>query len=458
MTVEEQLVRHLCEVSFSDLPEEAIAAARREVLWTLGTSVAGAGASDSEKIIAFVRQVGGRPEATVLGFGDRLPASLAGLANGAFAKALEYEDKYWVDRSHGYSIGTAVVPAAFATAEHLGGVDGKALLEAVALATDVQARMVKAVPSSTETGWNATYIFAAFGATMAASKLLRLDQEQFMNALGLAYAQTTGNRQAQSEPQEVLGVRMQMGFGVRNGITAAQLARLGVTGVHNFLSGGFGLYPLFFKGEGIDMDALTADLGQRFEGTRLGFKAYPCGAVVHPVLDAVLSLLGRNGIQTESIEEVKVYGTTRLKRMVEPRERRQNPKNHIDTEFSLPWAVACTIVDGRLSVAHFTEKALRDPRYAKLARKVETDMDANREGVWVEMKLSDGRALKSERVLAAKGHPDNPQSTDELVEKYRDCVQLSPKPLTRERTEQAKDLVLQLQECTDVTKIVQLLA
>ncbi|MBI4191141.1 MAG: MmgE/PrpD family protein [Betaproteobacteria bacterium] len=455
MTIEKQLVRHVRETAFADLPEEVVDAARREVLWALGTSVAGAGAAGSDNIVAFVRQQGGREESTVIGFGDRVPASLAGLANGAFAKALEYEDKFWLDEGHGYAIGTAVVPAALATAEHLGRIDGKALLAAVALATDVQARMVTGAPTAIDTGWVSSYVFSAFGATMVAAKLMGLDEEQFTNAMGLAYAQTTGSQQANVEG--VMGCRMQMGFGVRNGITAAQLAKLGVTGVHHFLTGKFGLYPLIFKSEEVDLDAPTRDLGRTFLGTRLGFKAYPCGAVVHPVLDAVLSLMGKGGVTAESIEAVKVFGTTRLWIMVEPKELRQNPKNHVETEFSLPWAVACTIIDGKLSFSHFTDEALRNRRYAELARKVESDMDDSRHGVWVEMKLKDGRTAKSQRVLAAKGHPDNPQSTEEMVERYRECVQYGPKPLTRERTEQAKDMILRLHEVTDVAEIIRLL-
>ena len=143
--------------------------------------------------------------------------------------------------------------------------------------------------------------------------------------------------------------------------------------------------------------------------------------------------------------------------MVEPSEVRQNPKTHIDTEFSLPWAVACTIIDGKLSLAHFRAEALRNQRYAELARKVETDMDGSRQGVWVEMKLKDGRTVKSQRVMGAKGHPDNPQSTEEMVEKYRDCVQHGPKPLSKERTEKAKDMALHLDEVPDVAEIIRLL-
>jgi 2-methylcitrate dehydratase PrpD len=455
MPLEQQLVQHVREILFSDLPEAALDAARREVLWTLGTSVAGAGAAGSDLIIELVRQQGGSQESTVLGFGDRVPASLAGLANGAFAKALEYEDKFWLDEGNGPAIGTAVVPAAFAIAEHGARIDGKALLAAVALATDVQARLTTGVPEGVETGWISSFLFGTFGASLVAAKLLKLDEEQCMNAMGLAYAQTAGNRQSLIEG--VMGNRMQMGFAVRNGITAAQMAKLGVTGAQHFLTGKFGLYPLFYKNERLDLEAVTRDLGRMFMGTRLGFKAYPCGVIAHPVLDAVLSLMGKDGVTAETIATVKVFGTPRLKHMAEPKEQRQNPRNHVETQFSLPWAVACVIVDGKLSLAHFTEQALHNQRCVALARKVETDMDKSRRGVWVEMHLKDGRTVKSERVLAAKGHADNPQTTDEMVEKYRDCVQYGPKPLSTQRTEQAKDMILSLHEITDVAEIIRLL-
>ena len=456
MTLEARLIRYLTKTVYSDLPEAALDAARREILWALGTSVAGAGAVASDRVAAFVRQQGGREEATLIGFGGRLPAALAGFANGTFAKALEYEDKFWMDEAHGYCIGAAVVPAAFSIAEHLGGVDGKTFLAAVALATDLHARLYTGAPKSLDTGWNATYVFSVFGAAMVAAKLMRLNEEQCMNALGLAYAQMVGNRQSSAEG--ALAIRMQLGFGIRNGITAAQLAHADISGPQHFLTGKFGVYSLIFKQDEVDLDAPTRDLGYVFLGTRLGFKAYPCGAVVHPVLDAVVSLLDAPGVSPDSIEAVQVFGTTRLRRMVEPRDRCQNPASHVDTLFSLPWAVACIIADGKLSLAHFRDEALNDTRFRALARKVETDMDDNRRSVWVEMKLTDGRLLTSRRVTAAKGHPDNPQSIQELVEKYRDCVRFGPKQLATEHTERAKDMVLHLQELPDATEAIRLLA
>ncbi len=456
MTLEEQLVRHVCERSYSDISAAAIEAARREVLWALGTSFAGASAPGSDCILAFARQMGGAGAASVIGYGDRLSPLAAGLANGCFAKALEYEDKYWIDYGCCYAIGTAVVPAGFATAEQLGGVDGRAFLAAVALATDVAARMIKAVPKTIYTGWNSTYLFSAFGAAMVAGKLMGLTRAEMHNALGLAYAQTTGSRQNMIDG--ALGNRIQMGFGVRNGLSAAQLAQLGASGAKGFLVGKFGLYSLFLKDTEFHLDDLTEGLGENYLGNLLGYKAYPCCAATHAALDAIASLIAEGPLDAEAIDAVNIYGTAHMTNTVEPIERRQVPKTQPDAQFSMAWSAACLLADGRLGLSHYTEAALGKPRYANLARKVKTEMDPNRALVQVEIRMQDGRTLRSRPAGAPKGHPENPLSLAEMVAAYRDCMKNGPKKLPLGQTERAKDLVLGMQDQRDATDAIRLLA
>src|SRR4051812_44517367 len=101
-TMEGKLVGHVLNTASADIPEIAMDAARREILWALGTSVAGAAAEGSERVAAYVQQQGGQAEATLIAFGGRYPAAMAGFGNGIFAKALEYEDKFWMDEAHGF--------------------------------------------------------------------------------------------------------------------------------------------------------------------------------------------------------------------------------------------------------------------------------------------------------------------------------------------------------------------
>lgn len=456
IALEEQLVRHICDTSFDDLPQTAIEAARKEVLWCLGTSFAGAAAPGSELILDFARHMGMQGESTVLGCGDRLPSLAAGFANGCFAKALEYEDKWWMDYGCAYAVGTAVVPAAFAIAEEVGGINGEAFLAAVAIATDVEARMIKVAPQAIYSGWNPSYLFAAFGAAIAAGRLLGLSSDAMHNALGLAYAQTAGNRQSMLEG--VLGNRLQMGFGVRNGITAARLASLGATGAKEFLTGKFGVYALFLKDSGVRLEVLTEALGRHFLGSDLGFKAYPCCAATHPALDAVSSILAEHPITPEVVDAVTIFGSERMRITVEPRELRQVPRTQADAQFSLAWSTTCLLVDQKLRLSHFTDATLNSPRYAELSRKVATDLSLDRQDVSVEIRLKDGRTLRSRPVLAPKGHPENPLSMEEIADSYRDCMKHGPRALPPDQTERAMNLVLQLQDVADVATVIRLLA
>lgn len=455
MSIEATLVKHATAVRYDDLPVQARDAAKREVLWALGTAVAGAGIAGSQDVMDVVRALGRgcSGDATVIGYGERAPALLAGFANGVFAKAAEYEDKLWLDNTHGYSIGAAVVTAAFAAAEHVGGASGKALLSAVAVATDVQARMVMGAPHARHTPFNSTYMFSHFGAAVAAGRLLGLTEEQMFNALGIAYTQVAGNYQAHHE--RTLAVRMQLGFCVRNGLFAALMGKAGIDGPHEFLVGKSGLYPTFFKE--CDEEPVLKDLGTQSLGTRLGFKGYPCGAVAHPVLDAVFQVKKAHGVTAGQIAGVEVHGSPSLAIMSEPLHEKQRPRNHVDLEFSLPWVVACALSEERLSLKHFQDSALKDNAKLALAQKVTVRMDPAQTQTYAVVVLTDGRKLTSSRIGPATGHPDNPLPTDEMVERYRDCVAYGPKPLHRDNTERAKDLVLNLENVSDATEIVRLL-
>lgn len=457
LTAEEALARNVADKHYSDLPAAAVEAARRQVLWGLGTMVAGNSAEGAEQVRAYAQQVSGAgAEATVLGFGDRLQVEAAGLVNGFLAKALECEDKWWVDHSHAFAIGTAVVPAALAAAEQTGRVNGRQLLTAIALAADVQIRLVRAVANPMVTGWNPGFLHGAFGAAMAASKVYGLDADGVLNALGLAFSQVAGTRQTLVVP--VPNNALMAGFAVRNGLAAARLARLGFRGTQGALTGKHGLYTAYYHQATVNMDALTDALGQRFEGARLGFKAYPCCAAMHAALTGVFSILGQGPLAVDAIDAINVYGTNRMSVTVHPIEMKRSPRSYVEAQFSMPWAVSCALNDRKLSLTHFTDQAVQNPRYASLAQKMSADRSATSEGIRVDIHLSDGTLRSSPTVLAAKGHPDNPLSTDEVVERYRDCVAFGPNPIPRDRAEQAKDLVLHLEDVQDVSEIVRLLS
>jgi 2-methylcitrate dehydratase PrpD len=450
--LEAELVRHIVGSRFADLTPEAVEGARRTLLWSMATALAGAGAPGSDAVLKFVLDHGGREAATVVGTGRRAPASLAAFANGVFAKAHEYEDKFWLDKAGGFAMGFAIAPAVLAAAEEEGGIDGRTVLTAIAVGVDIQARLLSAIRgeiSPVWTAWNSTYLFSNYGATIAVGKVLGLSEEHMLDALGLVHAQACGNFQGQMEG--VLGIRMQAGFAVRNAMNAVHLARNGISGAHQFLSGRFGFYKLHYPAHEIDRESITRGLGTDFLGARLGFKGYPCGVVAHAVLDAVLALRPR--FDLGQLRHVRVFGTPTLGIMAEPRERRLNPHNGIDAQFSLPWVIACALRDGSLRLSHFDDGLVHDTGLVALAHKVSIDMKEGREAVTVEIELADRTILRSDPVEYCRGHPQNPVTTEEMAAVFRDHVPMSPVPLGREKAERALSLLLGIAEVDDVRQV-----
>jgi 2-methylcitrate dehydratase PrpD len=420
--LERELVGHLLATSYDALTPEAERAARRELVWFLGTAVAGSAAPGSDGITGYVADIEGRPEATVCGRGLLAPAHLAAMANATFAKAYEFEDKLWIGRTHGFGIGMAVVPAVLALAEHRGGLAGQPLIAAIAAATDLHARLISAPVDATfnSIGWNSAYLFSNLGAVAGAARVLQLDAEQTMNAFGLAYAQLAGNYQGQVEG--VLGVRLQAGFAVRNGIMAAQLAQRGLTGVKSWLTGRYGLFNLYFGTHDVDVASITADLGTRLRGESLGFKSYPCGLVAHRALDSLSELLAREQVDPSAVAAVRVFGDDHLRIMAEPAETRTNPTSFVEAQFSIAWACASIIRTGELGLSSFGVPALADTETRSLAALVRVDAVAGRDCSWVEIERRDGTVARGPAITVAHGHPDNPLSDEEIRDIYVSCI------------------------------------
>jgi len=450
--LEAALVRHITSIGFDDLDAETVEAARRTLFWAVATAVAGSAADGSDAVTRFCLEPGGHPQATLIGTGHKAPASAAAFANAVFAKAHEYEDKYWLDSAGGFAMGFAVAPAVLAAAEAEGGISGKDVLSAIAVGVDLQARLLSAIKgeiSPVWTPWNSTYLFCNYGATIGVGKVLGLSEEQMLDALGLIHAQACGNFQGQMEG--VLGIRMQAGFAVRNAFAAVQLARNGITGAHQFLSGRFGFYKLHYPNHEVDYDSILDGLGKNFLGRRLGFKGYPCGVVSHPVLDAVRQLRPR--FEPDQVEDVRVEGSPTLFIMAEPRERRLNPHNGIDAQFSLPWVVACTLRDGRLKLSHFDDELVHAPDLQALAHKVSIDMQEGRDSVTVEIRLTDGTVLRSEPVEFCLGHPNNPVTTEAMIEVFREHLALAAQPMDAAEGERLIQRFLQIDSIEDVTTL-----
>ena len=458
MEITRTLAKSIIAVDYRTLSRKAIEATKRLVLDSLACAVGGSSMVEMKSLNDLVKEWDGKKESTVVAFGSRVPSPSAALVNGSMGRALDFDDCY--DKAPIHSA-VPVVSAGFAVAERRGAVSGKEFITAVTLGIDLSCRMSAATPLEGLEGYGWTYsaIYGYFGAAATSAKILGLSEDKLLNALGIAYHQASGTRSgnAQGRTTKAMG----SGFAARGGVVSALMAERGLTGSNECMAGKWGIYNLFHRGECIT-ERLTDGLGKTFMGEDDSLKPYPCCRCIHPFIDAALTLVKENNIRPEDVERVTAYaGEKTYIGECEPLELKQNPPNSVAAQFSIPWVLAIAITYRKVEIKDFTEQALRNKDIHRLARKVITrkDPELNQpaiEPAVVEINMKDGRVYR-ERVSHARGSPENPLTTKDVAEKFRNCASYAARPIPKKKLGQTVQMVEGLDDVTDVGQIIRLL-
>lgn len=464
MKVEKSLADYLVSVRYDEIPSSVIEATKAQIINILSAAIGGSTAAGIGELVDLLEGWGGKPESTLIAYGHKLPAPAAAQANASMAHALDFDDTYNKITLH---VAVVTVPPCLAVAELLGGVSGKEFLTAVTLAVDLGCRMAAVLqtpPGEPQTAWHFwhfTTLFGYFMAAAAAGRLLRLDLEQMLNALGLAYHQASGNMQVIREG--ALAKRMGPGFASRRGVESALMAQKGITGVKNFIEGEVGFYDLYHpRSTYRDLGKLTDRLGQKFENEDISLKPYPCGVVNHTAIEAAMALATEYDIQPVDVAKIMVYTGAGSYILCQPLEEKRHPKNAVDTQFSIPWSVATAIAKRRASIEDYTDQATKDPIVNNLTGKLDVGIDPSLTGQTIEparvsITLGDGRKL-TEQVDIPLGSPKKPFSAVDVRRKLKTCNSVSIKPFSEQQLDRLISTVASLQEFEDVTDLVSLLA
>lgn len=456
------LAKNIVNTKYEDIPTEILKVTKKQILDILACILGGSTALGCKQVVELVREWAGKEESTILAYGDRVPAPHAVLANATMGDALDYDD---TSDDAGLHTGTIVIPACFAMAERKGKVGGEEFLTGVALGVDMIERMGLATKRNPDSvrglwgGWEGTPLYGFIGAAAAAGKILRLDEERMVNAIGIAYAQTSGNMQ--SVRDGALTKRISPGFAAKGGVISALMAEKGITGSTNSLEGLYGLYNLYHRPGDYNPHPLTADLGVRFEGAIVSSKPYPCCRTTHPSIDAALALAREHAVRPQNIAEITVTSGPTSVSCTEPLEVKRSPKTLIDAQFSIPWTVATAIVYGNVQVKDFTPEAIKKRAVLEIASKVNCKVDwkLNIRSVnpaIVEIRTNDGSVL-SKRVDFALGSPQNPMSWESIIDKFWECASLAVKPIPKENLEKVVEMVSRLEELDDVSSVIRVL-
>jgi 2-methylcitrate dehydratase PrpD len=399
-----------------DMPPEVVAKTKLHTLDTIAAMVSGSRLKAGQMAARYVDSLGGKPQATVVGTGILTSTVNAALANGMAAHGDETDDSHLRGRFHP---GCGIVPAALATAE-LAGRSGNDVLRAVALGYDIGARLTIALGfGKLYTERHSTHsLSTTFGATAAASAMLRLDSRGVRHAFSFAAQQASGVPYWERDREHVEKAFDFGGMGARNGITAATMIASGFTGVDDFLSGTKNLFTAI-GGEGPLPGELTAELGKRFEIMNTSIKKWTVGSPLQSVLDGMAVLLGDPAVRAGKVKRVVVDM---------PADRLHIVDNRTIPDICLQHLVAMMVVEGGLTFDSIHDAArMSDPKVLAVRKLVEAVPNQElvsavpaRQSI-VTIETTDGRTL-SHRTYEVRGTPGNPMSADEVSAKALDLM------------------------------------
>lgn len=397
------------------LPGEVAERAKVHLVDTFAAMISGSRLLPGRKAVAYVKSLGGKPEAGVIGTRIVTAAPNAALANGMFAHADETDDTHPPSLTHP---GRGVLPAALAIGER-NRLPGKRVLRAFVLGYDICSRLTLALkPIPFQRSGHYTGAFGgAYGAAAAAGALLGLDAQRVRYLLSYAAQQAAGLSTVFRDPEHVEKAFAGGGMPAHNGVAAALMVAHGFTGVEDVFSGERDFFSTFAPEA--ERAELTRRLGRDYEILRGAIKCWPVGGPIQGPLHVLRDMIRRHGVKAGDVEKL-------VARM--PDKELEIVNNRDMPNISVQHLLAVMLLDGTVSFASAHDYArMKDPKVLALRKRIEAVGDpglTDAQRRWrcvMEITLKDGRRL-THQTMAAKGSFENPLTRREEEEKALDLI------------------------------------
>jgi 2-methylcitrate dehydratase PrpD len=349
----------------------------------------------------------GAAQASVLGRSERLDILHAALLNGISSHMFDFDDTHLKTVIHPAG---PVCSAILALAEHR-PVSGEDFVHALVLGVEVECRIGNSVyPNHYDTGWHITGTAGVMGAAAACGKLLGLNEQQMVWALGIAATQSSGLR-------EMFGTMCKPfhpGNAAKNGLMSALLAEKNFTSSNRGIEAPRGFaHVLSTK---FDPSEIIDGLGSTFEIDLNTYKPFACGIVIHPIIDACVQLRNEHKLTGDEIESV----LAKVHPLVLELTGKKTPQTGLEGKFSVYHSAAAGFIYGAAGEREYSDAVVRDAKVVALRDKVTAVVDStmHEDQTLVEVRLKDGRTL-SKYVEAAIGSLKRPQTDADLEAKFR---------------------------------------
>ena len=368
----------VCGVGYHDLPEAVVRSTELRVLDIIGLAIAGLGAQFGRSVRESARALHGGGPSRIFGAGDQLTITGAAFANGALSQALEFDDTH--NESIVHMSGPAVATA-FALADAI-PLSGRDVIVAIAIGNEISCRVGCVSPSQFHRrGFHPTGLFATFGTTWLAARLMGLRAGEMTNAAGIAGSFASGLLQCWVDGTQ--SKFLHPGHAAQSGVAAASLARAGVTGPVEIFEGRFGIFDSHLQDNTAPRNwrRIDSELGMSWESQNASFKPFPAAHVIHPYIDALLRLRSRHTIEPRAVGRIICPVPAYMVGIVcEPVDEKRRPRSDSHGRVSLQYTLAEAMVRGRIGKDAFQQEFLADPEILRIADAVEYRVDQDLPG------------------------------------------------------------------------------
>jgi len=420
MAYSEQLSRWVAAVRFEDLPRDVVENTCLRVLDVFGLVLAGSATPFGRSVRAAVLALNPTGPSRLFGTGDPTTVTGAAFANGALSQALEFDDTHNESIVH---MSSPAVATAFALAES-NGVNGADLIAAIAIGNEISCRVGSVSPGQFHRrGYHPTGLFATFGTTWLAARLLGLDARQMSHAAGIAGSFASGLLQCWVDGTQ--SKFLHPGWSAQSGITAAMLGKTGTTGPAAVFEGRFGLFASHLQDYTVPRNygRIADNLGDHWESRNASFKPFPVAHVIHPYIDALLRLRARHQIDPSQVENIIVPVAAYIVGIVcEPLAEKRRPRSDSHGRVSMQYTLAEALVLGRIDKNAYRPESLGDPKILGIADRVEIEVDPAFPGPErfkgaVTIVMKDGSVYETGEEHN-RGSAANPMALEDIVPKF----------------------------------------
>ncbi|OLD63326.1 MAG: hypothetical protein AUI47_09425 [Acidobacteria bacterium 13_1_40CM_2_68_5] len=438
----DELAHFAAGTPWETIPEALREHAKLVLLDTVGVILAGSVQAEVADVRTRLTATGGRG-ATVYAPGwPTTDPRTAALLNGLAGRSIELCEGHRYVSCQG---AVQVLPTALASAEWLER-SGRETLAALIFGYEVAARLGAALTARPIAHQNGQA--PLLGSVAAGARLRKMTGEQMSLALriGAILVLTPGYTNAVAGATALNVAGGMSGFA---GVLAPELALAGVVAQPNAIEEAFGQ----LVGDGFRPEALTEELGQRWEIARNYFRLRACCNPIYTALDALEDILADLRPHPTSIERIEVATYRFAANMRDP-----DPVNYFAAKYSLPHAAAALVLRGNAGYHAFTEEVVRDPAIAAFRRRVSVREDPDLSAhvprlkpARVTVTFTDGRQVTRLRE-SARGDYQDPYGEGEVRSKFRELAGLVLSPAGVARVEATVDRLDDLPRLGDLVE------